>query len=580
MIALGLSVAGGIVSIAFGLPRIKLNAYEATGIQRTAVSAVVLGVLSYFWMSILLQADLQIRMVLIFTLVMIVFSVTTRIGMRSILLMMYRASNDRQRVVIYGAGQTGLQLATALRVDKSVEPVAFLDDNPSLHNLVVAGLPVYAPLRIEALVRERNIQRVVLAMPSISRAKQAGIARRLSTVGCEVSILPSFAALIGGEPLIEKVERFNPDNFLNRANLECDLEEICGIYAGRSVMISGAGGSIGSELTRQVLMCRPSKIVLFELSEIALYQIKRELDELGLTGAVEVVAVLGSVVDDAMVRRQMAAHDVQIVLHAAAYKHVNIVETNEISGLSNNVIGTKIIANAARDANVEHFILVSTDKAVRPTSIMGASKRLAELVVQDLALRAKVTKFSIVRFGNVLGSSGSVVPLFAEQIARGGPVTLTHKDVTRYFMTLSEAAHLVLLAGSFTTGGDIFVLDMGRRVQIRKLAQQMITSAGYTVCDEENPNGDIEIIEHGLMPGEKLHEELVNPGSDLSGTAHPKILIADEPALSQLEVASAISALEKAIQSGDATVARAIVRRWIGIYQTDGHNIGDHEITN
>lgn len=572
LLALGLAVAGGCVSAVFGLPRIKLNAYESTGIQRTAVSALVLGALAFAWMSMLIDNAPDLRIVVIFTMVMVVLSVTTRITMRNVLIMMYRSGHDRQRILIYGAGQTGLQLATALRNDDAVEPVAFADDNPSLHNLTVAGLPVYAPIKIEEMVQDQNIHRVVLAMPSISRPKQARIAQRLSKVGCEVSMLPSFAALIGEGELIDKIQPANPSDFLNRTNLECDLDGMCDIYAGRSVMITGAGGSIGAELTRQILMCRPTKLVLFELSEIALYHIMRELDELGLSKTAEVVGVLASVTDDVAVRREISKHDVDIVLHAAAYKHVNIVEHNVLSGLRNNVLGTKIVANAARDAGVGHFILVSTDKAVRPTSIMGASKRLAEYVVQDLAKRASETKFSMVRFGNVLGSSGSVVPLFAEQIARGGPVTLTHRDVTRYFMTLSEAARLVLLAGNYTQGGDMFVLDMGAPVPIRRLAQQMIESAGYTVCDAENPNGDIEITIQGLMPGEKLHEELVSPESSLAPTAHPKILVTDEAGLSEIEVASAINSLDRAIEAGDVDAARAVIYRWVGRYHLDGDN--------
>jgi FlaA1/EpsC-like NDP-sugar epimerase len=573
--ALGLAVAGAAVSAVFGLPRIKLNAYENSGIQRTAVSAVVLGGLSYVWMAMLIEQAPQARIVVLFTLVMVVLSVAARISLRSLLLKMYQSGSDRQRVLIYGAGQAGLQLARALWTDDAVEPVAFVDDNPSLHFLVVAGLPVHPSLRIQRLVQEKNIQRVVLAMPSISRPKQARIVQQLAQVGCEVSILPSFAALIGEGQLIDQVLPADPAHFLNRKNLECDLDRMCDIYTGAVVMITGAGGSIGSELARQILMCRPAKLVLFELSESALYHISRELEDLGLTDSAEVVGALGSVTDERVVRHAIAHHSVDIVLHAAAYKHVNIVENNVLTGLHNNVIGTKIVANAARDGGVGHFILVSTDKAVRPTSVMGASKRLAEFIIQDLSVRPRDTKFSIVRFGNVLGSSGSVVPLFADQIARGGPVTLTHHDVTRYFMTLSEAARLVLLAGNFTKGGDMFVLDMGAAVPIRRLARQMIETAGYTVCDGDNPRGDIEITIRGLMPGEKLHEELVSPDSILTNTDHPKILATNEVGLSELEVASALNSLEKALDASDTVAARAVIWRWVGRYCLDQ----DHKVS-
>jgi FlaA1/EpsC-like NDP-sugar epimerase len=336
-------------------------------------------------------------------------------------------------------------------------------------------------------------------------------------------------------------------------------------YTGKSVLVSGAGGSIGSELCRQVLACRPSRLVLFELSELALYTVDQDLRLLAEEAGTELVAVLGSVTDQRIVRRVLTDNAVSVVLHAAAYKHVPLVEANPLVGMANNVLGTSTLAREARELGVTRFILVSSDKAVRPTNVMGASKRLAGRVGQDLAAPSPHTAFAMVRFGNVLGSSGSVVPLFQEQIARGGPVTLTHPDVTRYFMTVQEAARLVLLAGSFAHGGEVYVLDMGQPVLIRNLARQVIEASGYTVNDETNPDGDIEIVTVGLRSGEKLHEELMI-GEGLVTTPHPKILCAQEERLSEIEVASALRALRAAVASGDPEAARAVANRWVEGY--------------
>jgi FlaA1/EpsC-like NDP-sugar epimerase len=397
-------------------------------------------------------------------------------------------------------------------------------------------------------------------MPSLSTPALARIAHGLRHCGAEVHALPSFAQMVGLSGLPDRPAPVPIDTLLGRSRLEADLPAVTHAYSGRRIMVTGAGGSIGSELCRQVLACDPGCLVLVEQSELALYTIEKELREIGAKP--RIVPVLGSVLDGPAMRATMRAHGIDVVLHAAAYKHLPLVEANPIPGLENNVLGTKVLAEAARDARVDRFILVSSDKAVRPTNVMGASKRLAELVVQDLATRATGTRFSMVRFGNVLGSSGSVIPLFEEQIARGGPVTLTHRDVTRYFMTMSEAARLVLLAGSFARGGDVFVLDMGKAVPIRRLARQMIEGAGHTVRDEDNPDGDIEIRVTGLRPGEKLHEELLI-SSDMLTTPHAKILRAQESYLSEFETATAMRALREAIDARDEIAARAVIARWV-----------------
>ncbi len=563
-----MTVAGGMASLALGLPRIKLKTYEQTGIQRTACYGAFIGIVGVVASNVLLGGVGDPILLLTVTMAIVIMSVSARLIMRNVLISIYMRGHDRQRVLIYGAGQTGVQLAAALDTDDTVEPVAFIDDNPTLQKILVAGLPVLSPIRIENIVETLNVDRVVLAMPSQSRPKQARLAKHLKSLNCEVSTLPSFASLVCETELKDELQPANPTDFLNRADLDKDLAGGCEIYGGGCVMITGAGGSIGSELARQVIHCRPKCVVLFDVSEHALYQLDRELND-SLNGEIScpIIPVLGSVTDAVNVRRTISSYGVNTILHAAAYKHVPMVEKNRLVGLHNNVIGTQTVAKAAGDLGVDSFILVSTDKAVQPTSFMGASKRLAELLVQDLSTRSTRTQYSIVRFGNVLGSSGSVVPLFDEQIASGGPVTLTHSEVTRYFMTIAEAARLVLMVGSLAAQnnqqGEIFLLDMGEPVSIRALAYQMIEAAGYTVCDAKNPNGDIEIVELGLRPGEKLHEILAVEGSPIEDTDHPKIKRVDEERLTEIEIASAIRSLNESFTTGDEDIAKNMLRRWL-----------------
>jgi FlaA1/EpsC-like NDP-sugar epimerase len=372
--------------------------------------------------------------------------------------------------------------------------------------------------------------------------------------------------MINGKGLVESLKPVSADDLLGRDKVDLDLEEVDRTYAGKCVMVTGAGGSIGSELCRQLILCGIRKLVLFEHSELALYSIERELQPDTEKLGIELATVLGSVTDAQRVESALRTHKIQGLLHAAAYKHVPLVEANEISGLRNNVIGTRILADAALRVGIERFVLISTDKAVRPTNVMGASKRLAELVIQDFASRSKKTLFSMVRFGNVLGSSGSVIPLFREQIEKGGPVTLTHGDVTRYFMTIPEAARLVLLAGSYARGGDVFVLDMGKPTKIYDLACSMIELSGRTVRNADNPEGDIEVKVTGLRPGEKLYEELLI-GNDMLTTPHAKILRAQESSLSEIEIANALRDLSTSFEKDDVALARGVIERWVEGYQ-------------
>ena len=558
-----LCLIGACLSYGLGIPQIVLNDYEKQAISRTAIFALGLAIASA-GLSWLASLSLPVGTHVMFGISYLLFAVITRAVMYQIVTAIYSRGKPRRRVLIYGAGTTGTQLAKALRAHESIEPVAFVDDNTALHGVMLSGLQVYPPTRIAEIVEQRAIKRVLLAMPSLSPPKQAQIARRLQTMGLEVQTLPSFAQLIGEEALVDKLAVVSPHEFLGRDSRDVPLGDAFSAYVGRSVLVSGAGGSIGSELCRQVLSCRPVRLVLFELSELALYTVDQELRQLleNTDLDVEIIPILGSVTDARQVRKVLVDHDIQVVLHAAAFKHVPLVEVNPLAGLANNVFGTQTLAKEAARTGVERFTLVSSDKAVRPTNIMGASKRLAELVVQDLATRNQKTVFSMVRFGNVLGSSGSVVPLFQEQISRGGPVTVTDERVSRFFMTIREAVTLVLKAGAAARGGEVFVLDMGEPIPIMQLARQVIESTGYSVRDKSNPDGDIEIEVIGLRPGEKICEELTLT-DELVGTKYQKIFCARESGRSELEVASALRGLREAMAASDEDAARKVVGAWV-----------------
>ena len=556
-----LVLLAAMVSTWLGIPLIQLNAYERHAVGLTAILAMVLAGASAV-LSALYGLALPPGTHVMFGISYFLFAVAARVVQFQLVTAIYRRAQPSRRVLIYGAGTTGMQLAQALRSHDTIDPAAFVDDNTSLQGMMLAGLPVFPPAKLPHLVEARSIDRVLLAMPSLSQPKQAQIARRLQKMGLEVQALPSFAQLIGEEALIDKLTPVAPQTFLGRAS-NCDvvLGEACESYANRVVLVSGAGGSIGSELCRQLLSCRPRRLVLYELSELALYTVHQELVQLSEGTEIDLVPVLGSVTDPRQVRKVLADHGVNVVLHAAAYKHVPLVEANPLPGLANNVFGTQTLAREAAEMGIERFILVSSDKAVRPTNVMGASKRLAELVVQDLATRHS-TVFTMVRFGNVLGSSGSVVPLFQEQISRGGPVTVTDPQVKRYFMTIREAVQLVLKAGSEANGGEVFVLDMGQPMPIMQLARQVIESAGYAVRDTANPEGDIEIDIIGMRPGEKMEEELTL-SNDLIHTRYNKIFCARESYLSEIEVAAVLRSLRHALAASDEDAARLVVQRWV-----------------
>lgn len=562
----GLLAVAAMASISVGLPKIKLIAYEIQAIVATGrfAALVTLG------LAVLCQVlDIAYDAVILaeFMTALLCCAVAGRFIMLGALRWVLRTGKMRRRVLIYGAGDTGLQLAAALRSQPHIQPVAFLDDNVDLQAMTVGGLPVLSPHRIEAIVQKQHVDSVLLAMPLISERKRLQISQTLRALGLDVQIIPSLSELAGTDKPISPATNGATGAFLGRCSVGEVLPNLGEAYKDRVVLVSGAGGSVGSELCRHLLKHRPKRLVLFERSEIALYTIDAELRDLAAGCGVDIASVLGSVTDSTQSRATFIDCGVEVVFHTAAYKHVSLVEANPIAGLANNVIGTRVFVEAAQAAGVERFVLISTDKAVRPTSIMGATKRLAELVVQDLATRSPDTHFSIVRFGNVLGSSGSVLPRFREQIARGGPITLTDDNVTRYFMTISEAAQLVLVAGALCARdapelASVFALDMGRPVRIRDLAERMVRAEGLRPYSAGQFEGDIEIILTGLLPGEKLHEELFI-GENLLRTPHPKILRATEGCLSEFAVASALCAARRAIASGDQDAAREIFSKWV-----------------
>lgn len=554
------------------LHRIKLNAFENHAMAQVGKASVLLAitamVLSYLFG---LMAPRSVPA--LFGLLFCVSAVTVRMAGLVMLRRLGDEGIERKSVAIYGAGSAGIQLAAALRQAAEARPVIFVDDNPNLQGLRVAGLPVFSPKKLPTLISKYGVVQILLAVPSISKRHSRDIIETLKTYSVEVKVLPSYVEMMSGIGLVDSLRPVAPDEFLGRGKVALDTPEIAKAYAGRVVMVTGAGGSIGSELCRQLLNCNPARIVLFEQGEFHLYTIDQEMKAEAEKAGIPVVARLGSVTSKACVSGVIADEGIEIILHAAAYKHVPLVEQNELEGARNNVLGTKVVAEAAAEAQLERFILVSTDKAVRPTNIMGATKRMAELIVQDIQTRSTVTKFAMVRFGNVLGSSGSVLPLFQRQILRGGPITVTHPDVTRFFMTIPEAARLVLLAGAYAKGGDVFVLDMGKPQKIIDIARRMITLSGRTVKEPATPNGDIAIEITGLRPGEKLYEELLIDDGSLVPTPHAKILRAQEASLSQIEVLAMMRELEVCIMQADTPRLRALIAARVEGYHTQDKGV-------
>jgi FlaA1/EpsC-like NDP-sugar epimerase len=465
-------------------------------------------------------------------------------------------------VLIYGAGDAGSQLAAALRDGAEFLPVAFVDDSRCRQGRTVQGLKVHCPQQLKRLKEELGFERVLLAMPTATRERRRRILEEVEALAVKVLAMPSLGELAVGNRRVDDLREVQIEDLLARDPVPAVPELLTGRIAGKSVLITGAGGSIGSELARQVLAHGARRLVLMDVSEYSLYAIDHALRRTPGAAACEIIPVLGSVLDEALLARTFRQHQVQTVYHAAAYKHVPLVEANLLSALVNNVQGTLRTVQAALAASVECFVLVSTDKAVRPTNVMGASKRVCELIVQALAQVHPHVAMSMVRFGNVLASSGSVVPLFRDQIAAGGPVTVTHPEVTRYFMTIPEAAQLVLQAGGMGENGEVFLLEMGEPVLIRQLAERMIHLSGLTVRDAEHPQGDVEIRFTGLRPGEKLFEELLIADNPLA-TAHARIFKAQESAMSWSVLSGLLDQLTAAAQAEDELQALALLGQMV-----------------
>lgn len=537
----------------------------------TAVKAVALATLAWglivHYAGYADHAGVPHSVMVIYWIIATVVTIASRLAMREVIWRPVRSKFSGDNVLIYGAGDAGAQLVQALWQTRELYPVGFLDDDARMYDREVAGLKVFPMSQLGHVVERYGVKEVLLALPRVSRSRQNEILRRLQQYPIHARVLPSLSELARGEFTVANLREVELEDLLGRDSVPPDHRLLRKNISGKVVLVTGAGGSIGSELCRQIIGLAPKKLILLDIGEHALYEIDRQLRAHKQVGKhIELVALLGSVLNREWLDHLFDEHDVDTVYHAAAYKHVPMMEHNELEGVRNNVLGTLSIAQAAMAHRVETFVLISTDKAVRPANIMGASKRVAELILQAMDRRARtlgedgkpLTCFSMVRFGNVLGSSGSVIPLFREQIKAGGPVTVTHASVTRYFMSIPEAAQLVLQAGAMGEGGDVFVLDMGQSVRILDLAKQMIRMSGLEVQDEDHPDGDIPIVFTGLRKGEKLYEELLI-GNNPIGTAHPKIMRAEEEMLEWDKLQALLAGIREGVDAFDREQIRELV---------------------
>lgn len=534
-------------------------------------------VVNYWWLSLVLIGGLRLLMRQF-------FMGDWYVAARQVPFIHGSRTGTLPRVAIYGAGAAGNQLVAALRMGRSIQPVAFVDDDDNIATRIIAGLQVYKPKHIQQMIEETGAQQILLAVPSLSRGRRREILEYLEQFPLHVRTVPGFMDLASGRVKVDDLQEVDIADLLGRDPVPPDQRLLERCIRDQVVMVTGAGGSIGAELCRQIVMGGSRSLVLFDHSEFNLYTIHAELERLIQREylSVKLVPVLGSVRDADRLLEVMRAWQVNTVYHAAAYKHVPMVEYNIAEGVLNNVMGTLYAAQAAIQAGVDHFVLISTDKAVRPTNVMGSTKRLAEMILQALSRepapvafgeggvhRVNKTRFNMVRFGNVLGSSGSVIPLFHEQIRMGGPVTVTHPNITRYFMTIPEAAQLVIQAGAMGQGGEVFVLDMGQPVKILDLAEKMIHLSGLSIRSERNPQGDIAIEFSGLRPGEKLYEELLI-GDNVSKTDHPMIMRANEEMLSWEEFKQVLQALLDALKEDDYGRVRQLLRQTVNGYRPEG----------
>ena len=483
--------------------------------------ATILSVIGLYLLAYGTHAFIPTSIPLMFGFMMFAWIWFSRGVIRFIVQSYLKSGVPKKRIAIYGAGYAGQQVAATLNRSNEHLPILFIDDDPSLSGQNIGGIQVFLPHTALKCFTKLKIDEILIALPSVGRIRKSEIVKSLEPAHLKITEIPGLTKLVDGEIRISDIQEVDIIDLLGRDPVPPVAELLAKNIKNKVVMVTGAGGSIGSELCRQIIKNQPAKIIIYELTEFALYSIDKELR---LTASCEIIPILGSVLDERKLERVIEQYEIQTVYHAAAYKHVPLVECNPLAGLKNNAVGTAFSVNAAVKKGVETFVLISTDKAVRPTNVMGATKRMAELYCQAMAEAQDQTQISIVRFGNVLGSSGSVVPLFKQQIAKGGPITVTDPEVTRFFMTIPEASQLVIQAGALGTGGDVFLLDMGEPVRIQDLARQMISLSGLKVREEKNPNGDIEIQYTGLRPGEKLYEELLIDEENTEITSHKRIL--------------------------------------------------------
>lgn len=505
-----------------------------TAFQSITITSLFVG----FAMMIFREADMPRTVILIFWFVSSILIIIMRFLYKGYLYSWDNFVNDRKPTIIYGAGSAGAQIVESLRKNHEYAPIAFIDDDKSKQGTFINFTRIHPFSDLKDIIKKRKVKAILLAIPSLSEQRKRDLLKKLSKYPVEVKLLPSLSEIVSGRVSIENIRHVQVEDILGRTPVKPKTSLLKKNITGKNVLVTGAGGSIGSELCRQILKLKPNKIVLFEHSEFNLYSIDYELTSLGEKDC-EIIPVLADVKSINKVENAIKENKINTIYHAAAYKHVPMVEKNTVEGVFNNVMGTYNVAVCARDNNVENMVLISTDKAVRPTNVMGASKRFSELVLQALNSEESNTCFSMVRFGNVLDSAGSVVPLFRRQIKEGGPVTVTHAKVTRYFMSIPEAVQLVLQAGAMAKGGDVFVLDMGEPVRILDLAHRMIYLSGLSPITSENPEGDIKIKFTGLREGEKLYEELLI-GKDVIQSKHPQIMQANEDFLSWQKVSSLI----------------------------------------
>ncbi|MCO4318427.1 polysaccharide biosynthesis protein [Phyllobacterium sp. 21LDTY02-6] len=496
----------------------------------------------------------------------IAFICGSRFAARWVLWSPLGARSLERQCLIFGAGDAGRQLANALRSQNEVFVAGFIDDDPSLQGMDILGIRVYPTNRIDDLIENLGINEMIVTTSAVGGTERRRLISRLKSRDVKVRILPAISDLTAGKYIVSNLRDIDIDDLLGRSPVPADPALLDKTVEGRVILVTGAAGSIGSELCRTIVKLAPARLVVFDVNEHGIYQLHRELN---VISDCEVVPVLGSISDEALIRKVLSSHEVENVYHCAAYKHVPLVEENAVEGARNNVLGTEVLARLSREAGVRNFVLISSDKAVRPSNVMGATKRWAELLVRqqgDMARAAGTGQiFASVRFGNVIGSSGSVVPLFREQIANGGPLTVTHDEMTRYFMSVREAAELIIQAGALSHGGDILLLEMGEAVRIRDLAENMILLAGLTVKDAQHPDGDIEIVTVGIRDGEKLHEELFYDPQGVSATRHPKIMQAKRRVNSLDHLSPAIAGLRELIAAQDAEGVRKLLFEHAGL---------------